>query len=94
MTYVVGAGATVYNVIQTAGTTEAISGSTIITLMRDENGDVLIGKTTLTPNTQIQGSGFAKGCMLIKTDVAAGTGANYLNKGTNTLAQFTLVTQA
>lgn len=89
-----GPAATNYTVVQTNGLTESISGSTVVTLMRDENGDILIGKTTQAPNTTINGSGFAKGCILIKTDVATGTGAVYLNKGTNTLAVFSLVTQA
>jgi len=40
------------------------------------------------------GAGFPKGAVFIKTDVADGTGPFYVNQGSNTVADFTLVTQA
>lgn len=81
-----------YNVIQLDGATETINSQSIEVLMRDKNQDILMCRGTVTVTDS--GSGYAKGCMYIKTDVATGTGGMYLNKGTNTACAFTLVTQA
>ena len=80
------------NVLQLDGATETINSQSIKVLMRDSNQDVLMcsGTVTITDTS----SGYAKSCLYIKTDVADGTGALYLNKGTNTSSAFTLVTQA
>lgn len=55
----------------------------------DQNGDVLkcSGVVTITDS----GAGFAKGCEYIKTDVATGTSATYINNGTNLLCAFHLL---
>lgn len=61
-------------------------------LMKDGDGNALFCVGTATaPAT---GAGYAKGCVYIKTDVAAGTGAFYINKGSTAAASFTLATQA
>ena len=66
--------------------------STETVLLFDLNNDkVIIQGTTVPANTT---TGYAKGAIFIDTDVASGTGATYLNKGTNTSCIFTLVTQA
>lgn len=61
-------------------------------LMKDGSGNALFCVGTATAPTT--GAGYAKGCVYIKTDVAAGTGAFYINKGSTTAASFTLATQA
>ena len=83
---------TVYNAVQGTGASEVINSQAIKGYLADSNGDLLLctGTVTITDG----GTGYAKGCMYIKTDVATGTGGNYLNKGTNTACAFTLVTQA
>lgn len=83
---------TVYTVLQPTGATFAINSQMITQLLCDGNGDLLLCSGTVLVTDG--GTGFAKGCMYIKTDVATGTGGNYLNKGTRTSCQFTLVTQA
>jgi hypothetical protein len=83
---------TVYNAVQGAGATETINSQAITVYLADNVGDILLctGTVTITDTS----TGYAKGCMYIKTDVGAGTGAMYLNKGTNTSSAFTLVSQA
>lgn len=61
-------------------------------LMRDGNDDILWATGTGVPADN--SVGYAKSCLFIDTNVGAGTGSLYLNKGTNALAAFTLVTQA
>lgn len=55
----------------------------------DPAGDILkcSGTVTITDG----GSGYAKGCEYIDTDVATGTSATYINNGTNTSCAFHLV---
>lgn len=81
-----------YNAIQLAGESETINSQAIKGLIADGNGDLLIctGTVTITDT----GTGYAKGCLYIKTDVATGTTGLYCNKGTNTSCAFTAVTQA
>jgi hypothetical protein len=81
-----------YNAIQLAGESETINSQAVTGLLADSNGDLLIctGIVTITDG----GTGFAKGCLYIDTDVATGTTGLYCNKGTNTSCQFTAVTQA
>lgn len=83
---------TVYTAVQNTGSTETINSQTITGILADGNGDLLFVTGTAVPTNG--GSGYAKGCIFIDTDVAAGTGAVYLNKGTNTSCTFGLVTQA
>lgn len=83
---------TVYTSVQGTGSTETINSQSIKGYLADSNGDLLhcTGTVTITDG----GSGYAKGCLYIKTDVATGTTGLYCNKGTNTSCQFTAVTQA
>ena len=80
-----------YNAIQLAGETETINSQSINGLIANSNGDLLLcsGTVTITDTS----TGYAKGCLYIKTDVATGTTGLYCNKGTNTSCQFTAVTQ-
>lgn len=66
--------------------------STGSVLLRDGVGDIVIEQGTAVPSNTT--TGYAKGAIFIDTDVASGTGATYLNKGTNTSCIFSLVTQA
>ena len=81
-----------YNSIQLEGESETINSQAITGLLSDGNGDLLLctGVVTITDAS----TGYAKGCLYIKTDVATGTGGLYCNKGTKTSSAFTLVTQA
>ncbi len=72
------------------GRPETIDGKAVLVYLRDNAGKVLICSGLVIPT----GAGYAKSALFIKTDVAAGTGALYLNKGTTAAASFTLVTQA
>jgi len=83
---------TVYTAVQGSGASETINSQAIVGYLSDKNGDLLLctGTVTITDTS----TGYAKGCMYIKTDVSTGTGGMYLNKGTNTSSAFTLVTQA
>jgi len=80
------------NVLQLDGAVETINSQSIKVLMRDSNQDILLCSGTVVVTDG--GVGFAKAGKYIKTDVAAGTGAEYLNKGTNLSCAFTLTTQA
>jgi hypothetical protein len=84
-------GATNYTVVQLDGTTGIAGTESVVGLICDNNGDVLIcNGLTLPSNGQ---AGFSKGGIFIDTDVASGTGSTYLNKGTNLACIFSLVTQ-
>lgn len=61
-------------------------------LIRDDLGDILMATGTTVPSND--GVGFAKGCLFIDTNVAAGTTGLYCNKGTTEACEFTAVTQA
>ncbi len=78
--------------LQLKGVDIVLNSQTIKVYQTDTNGDIVFctGTALITDS----GSGYAKGCEFIKTNVAGGTGGVYLNKGTNTSCQFTLVTQA
>lgn len=84
--------ATNYNAVQFDGISETVNSVNITVLMADPSGDILFAIGTTVPTDT--SSGYAKGCIFIDTNVAGGTGAFYLNKGTTTSSQFTLVTQA
>lgn len=85
-----GLGATNLSVVQTDGQSETVGATLVTTLMRDQNGKVLMCAGTSIPT----GAGYAKAALFLKMDVAAGTGALYSNKGDTSAANFTLVTQA
>jgi hypothetical protein len=72
------------------GRAETIDSKAVRVFMRDEAGKVLFCTGITVPT----GAGYAKGCLFIDTDVAAGTGGLYCNKGSVSAASFTLVTQA
>lgn len=61
-------------------------------LLKDQNWDKMIVTWNTVPTNAT--TGYAKSCQFIDSDAPAGTAALYLNKGTNTSCQFTLVTQA
>lgn len=85
-------GATNYTVVQLDGQTGIAGTESVVGLVCDNNGDVLIcNGLTVPSNGQAR---FAKGCIFNDTDVASGTGGTYLNKGTNLSCLFTLVSQA
>ena len=83
---------TVFTALQFSGHTTVINSQTVTPLLADPSGDLLWVQGTVTVTDG--GTGYAKGCMYIKTDVATGTTGTYFNKGTNTSCQFTAVTQA
>ena len=60
-------------------------------VLRDASDMILIEQGTTVPSSA---AGYAKGAIFLKTDVVAGTGGTYLNKGTTAVSNFTLVTQA
>lgn len=83
---------TVYTAMQLSDAVETINSQAIAGYLADSNGDLLLCTGTVTVTGG--GTGFAKGCLYIKTDVATGTTGLYCNKGTNTSCSFTAVTQA
>lgn len=60
-------------------------------LIRDILGDALFATGITVPANDT--NGYAKGCLFIDTDVAAGTTGLYCNKGTKDACEFTAVTQ-
>lgn len=83
---------TVYTAMQGSGAAETINSQSIVGYLADSNGDLLLCTGTAVPTDG--GSGYAKGCLFIDTDVATGTTGLNCNKGTNTACAFTAVTQA
>lgn len=83
---------TVYNGVEYDGASETINSQTVVGLVADPSGNLLLctGAAAVTDG----GSGYAKGCMFILTSATAGSACVYLNKGSATSSQFTLVTQA
>lgn len=73
-----------------------VGGGMVNVIMQTDEGLVIFAhcEGTVDPVTILTGAGFAKGALVIKTDVGAGVGALYCNKGTETVAAFTLVNQA
>ena len=73
-----------------------LDGSLIATgvtcLIKDGSGKALLATGTTVPADN--GTLYAKGCLFIDTDVAAGTTGLYCNKGTVAACAFTAVTQA
>ncbi len=74
------------------GRAETINSVAVRVYIRDSVGDILFCTGTTIPTAT--SDGYAKGCIFIKTDVVAGTGGVYLNKGTKDSCTFGLVTQA
>lgn len=71
---------------KTIGNAETINSQSITVLEKDASGNVLrcTGTVTITD----AGSGFAKGCLYIKTNVGAGTTGVYENVGTTASCNF------
>lgn len=61
--------------------------STLTILAYDKSNKVLLCQGTAVPT----GAGFAKGCLFMKTDVAAGTKGLYENQGDTTTASFNVI---
>lgn len=72
----------------------AASGTTndIYVLMYDMGNNILFATGTDVPADTT--SGYAKGCLFIDTDVAAGTTGLYVNVGTKTSCNFDAVSDA
>lgn len=83
---------TTYDTVKLSGTSATINSVSMTVLLNDPDGNVLWAQGTTVPTNG--SAGFAKGAMFIDTDVASGTGGNYLNKGTTASSFFTGVTQA
>lgn len=66
--------------------------SGVTALLLDSSGDAIIATGTTVPSDS--GTGYAKGCLFIDTDVAAGTSGLYVNIGTSSACNFNLVTNA
>lgn len=65
--------------------------STGAVLLRDGSGYIVLEQGTTVPSSA---AGYAKGALFFDTDVGAGTGGTYANKGTTATSNFTLITQA
>lgn len=76
--------------IKVAGNTDVVSGVTANLL--DAAGNILHCTGTTVPTDG--GAGFAKGCLFIDTDVAAGTTGLYVNVGTTAACNFDAVSDA
>jgi len=77
------------------GGTLTITGSTasgVTALIKDGAGMILLATGTTVPTDA--GAGYAKGCLFIDTDVAAGTTGLYVNVGTTAACNFDAVTDA
>jgi hypothetical protein len=61
-------------------------------LLKDGLGNSVIVTGTTVPVDA--GAGYAKGCLFIDTDVAAGTSGLYVNIGTSAACNFNLATVA
>ena len=72
----------------------AAAGTTgnIIIYLRDESDNILWASGTDVPADAT--SGYAKGCLFIDRNVAAGTTGLYVNVGTTTAANFDAVSDA
>lgn len=64
----------------------------VTVLFKDAAGNALLATGTTVPTDS--GAGYAKGCLFIDTDVAAGTSGLYVNIGSTTECNFNLVSNA
>lgn len=74
------------NRISMKGTSESVGGTTVTVYMRDENDRPLLCSGTTVPTDA--GSGYAKGCIFIKTDASSGVEGIYVNRGTTSSCLF------
>lgn len=72
----------------------AAAGTTgdIVVYLRDKAGNIMWATGPDVPADA--STGYARGCLFVDSNVAAGTGSLYINKGTAATAEFSLVTQA
>ena len=81
-----GRAATNVNVLQEDGVSEVVNSITITTLERDPDGYILRCRGTSVPTDG--SSGYAKGCLFLKTNAASGDAGVYRNVGTTTSSLF------
>jgi len=77
--------------LQINGRTISPGATAVTVLIKDSAGMVLLATGATVPGDE---AGYAKGCLLIDTDVVDGTSGLYVNVGTTTSADFDLVTDA
>lgn len=75
--------------VATIGHQRVINGQTVYVEKYDNNNDVVEARGTVSITAA--GSGYAKGCLYRKTDIATGLPALYINNGTRTSCDFVLV---
>lgn len=75
--------------IRIFGDSRTVGGVTVNVLIEDSNGNVLLCTGTSIPTAD--SSGFAKGCLFIKTDADDGTKSLYENQGTSSLCDFNVI---
>lgn len=75
--------------VATTGHERVINSQTIYVEKYDNNNDVVEARGTVSITAA--GSGYAKGCLYRKTDIATGLPALYINNGTRTSCDFVLV---
>ena len=73
-------------------TITGVTASGVTTLIKDASGNALLATGTTVPSDA--GAGYAKGCLFIDTDVAAGTTGLYVNVGTAAACNFDAVSDA
>lgn len=86
------AGATNFNTVQFDGWAETINSVGLTVWQAGTNGNVSYCSGTTVPTNG--SSGFAKGCIFIKTDAATGVSGTYENVGTTTSSNFQLIASA
>ena len=72
--------------LRATGNVQTINSQTIRVIEEDDAGDILFCTGKVVPTAA--GSGYAKGCKFIDTDVGAGLSGVYENIGTNTSCDF------
>ena len=78
--------------VKVGGEQIIVGGEQITALLLDKNDNVLLATGTTVPTDSK--AGYAKGCLFIDTDVAAGTTGLYVNIGSTTAANFNAVSNA
>lgn len=76
------------NKVEIEGNNETPDTTEVEILLQDDAEDVLIARGTTVPSAE---SGYAKGCLFIKTDASDGTKGLYENQGTNSDCDFNLI---
>lgn len=71
---------------------DAVAVGGVKVLLKDASGNALWATGTTVPSDS--GAGYAKGCLFVDTDVAAGTTGLYVNVGTTAACNFDAVSDA